>query len=98
MYYDAHRLFEFEAEVVDVFANVRQQMTKNILILNQSAVYPTSGGQIHDKGWITIEGEEFSIENVEKVGKVVLHILNKEVPEGVIGKKVHVRIDKERRI
>ena len=75
---------------------------RNILIISQSAVYPTSGGQQHDKGTIHIEGipEPFEIKNAEKVGKVVLHILDREIPleiEQLKGKKVHVEIDRERR-
>jgi Ser-tRNA(Ala) deacylase AlaX len=47
--------------------------------------------------WIEGVNEEFKIVNAEKVGKVVLHILDKEVPEDIKGKKVNVVIDKERR-
>lgn len=88
--------------MVDVFANILEQNKRNILILSQSAVYPTSGGQQHDKGTIRIEGidEEFHIKNAEKVGKVVLHILDKEIPldnEALKGRKVTVNIDRERR-
>lgn len=37
--------------------------------------------------------------NAEKVGKVVLHILDREIPnwETIKGRKVHVKIDWERR-
>jgi alanyl-tRNA synthetase len=34
-----------DAVVIDVFANVVDKNRRNILILNQSAIYPTSGGQ-----------------------------------------------------
>lgn len=44
LYYKDHNLFDFDAVVVDVFANVLEGNKRNILILNQSAVYPTSGG------------------------------------------------------
>ncbi len=102
LYYQDHNLFDFEAVVVDVFANVLEQNKRNILILNQSAVYPTSGGQQHDKGTIRIEGidDVFQLKNAEKVGKVVLHILDKEIPvetDALKGRKVAVSIDRERR-
>lgn len=48
LYYDDHNLLDFDAKVVDVFNNVLQNNIPNILILNRSAVYPTSGGQQHD--------------------------------------------------
>lgn len=82
LYYKDHNLYDFEAQVVDIFDNVMEQNKKNILILDRSAVYPTSGGQQHDKGKIRIEGLdiEFELVNAEKVGRVVLHILDKEIP------------------
>jgi alanyl-tRNA synthetase len=43
--------------------------------LDQSAFYPYSGGQAHDTGVLTIEGfdDPFKVNDVQKVGKVVLH-------------------------
>jgi Ser-tRNA(Ala) deacylase AlaX len=75
-------LYEFDAKVLDVFANVMDGYKRNILILDQSAIYPTSGGQQNDVGTIEIEGVEgiFNIINAEKVGKVVLHMLDRELP------------------
>ncbi len=75
LYYKDHNLLEFDATVVDVFQNVLDHNKRNLLILDRSAVYPTSGGQQHDTGIITIEGleGEFKLINAEKVGKVVLH-------------------------
>lgn len=88
--------------MVDVFANITDGNKRNMLILNQSAVYPTSGGQQHDNATIKIEGieGEFLMKNAEKVGKVVLHILDREIPEeteALKGRKVHVHIDQDRR-
>ena len=100
LYYHDHNLMQFECTLVDVFANVLDGNKKNILIVNKSAVYPTSGGQQHDTGVVRIEGLdiEFKIVNAEKVGKVILHILDKEIPEGIQkGAKVHMKIDEARR-
>ena len=47
----------------------------NIVLLDRSAFYPTSGGQVNDKGNITINGKTYEVVNVEKVGKCVLHFL-----------------------
>lgn len=44
------------------------------MILDQSAFYPTSGGQQNDTGKMTIEGlGDVEIVDVIKVGKCVLH-------------------------
>lgn len=66
--------------------------------------YPTSGGQIHDTGVLTIEGfaEPFNVTEVIKVGKVVLHLVDREIPsEGensdIVGRKVSGVVDKARR-
>ena len=101
LYYKDHNLMHFEGKIVDVFANVLDGGKRNIMILNQSAIYPTSGGQQHDTAEVKIDGieEPFKIVNAEKVGKVVLHIMDRELPnwETLKGKTVHVCIDQERR-
>ena len=65
--------------------------------MSRSAFYPTSGGQVHDTGVLTIENQEYKVYNVEKVGKSILHFLDKEVSEELIGKNAHGAIDIERR-
>jgi hypothetical protein len=35
----------FDAKIIDVFANVLDHGKRNIMILDRSAIYPTSGGQ-----------------------------------------------------
>lgn len=93
---------DFDATIVDVFRNVTQGQTPNLLILDRSAVYPTSGGQQHDTAVVKIQGcaGEYKIIDAVKVGKVVLHTLDRPL-EGYIelykGKKAHVTIDAERR-
>jgi len=44
LYYDNHHLYKFEAKVQDIFLNVQDQNKRNIVILFESAFYPTSGG------------------------------------------------------
>lgn len=100
MYYADHTQMTFNAKVVEVFANVMQQNKRNLLILNQSCFYPTSGGQMHDTGHFEIEGVEGSFKCIDvlKVGKAVLHVLDKELPEEDIkGKDVKGIVDAERR-
>jgi len=101
IYFDDSHLFSFEAMVIDVFANVMEQGARNLLILDESAFYPTSGGQANDLGTITIEGieEPFKVIDVIKVGKVTLHKLDRELPEGneIKSKSVKGEIDQDRR-
>jgi alanyl-tRNA synthetase len=93
---------DFNATIVDVFKNVTKKNIPNILILDRTAVYPTSGGQQHDTGTITIDGCAGSYEIIDavKVGKCVLHILDRPL-EGYLemykGKTVQVKINADRR-
>jgi alanyl-tRNA synthetase len=48
LYYHDSFLFDFDAEVRDVLDTPRPA-----LILDRTAFYPTSGGQVFDTGWIT---------------------------------------------
>lgn len=104
MFYQDHHMNQFKGEIIEVLKNVEKGEMKgknNIVILNQSGFYPNSGGQANDKGWMTIEGIEYEVINVEKVGKCALHILNKELPgekSVYIGKEVEGRIDTKRRM
>lgn len=62
----------------------------NMVILNQSVAYPTSGGQLHDVG--TINGQKF--DNVFKQGNYIVHILS-ETPSFKEGDTVKIELDKE---
>jgi len=63
-YYDYPEVLEFAAKVVKVFDS-------NKLALDQTAFYPTGGGQMFDVG--TINGSE--VVDVSKYGDVVVHTL-----------------------
>ena len=84
-----------------MFANQLEENKRNLVILNQSCFYPTSGGQQNDTGTMTIEGIDivFKVTDVLKVGKCVLHKVEPEIPEGtnIIGKSVNGSVDPERR-
>lgn len=100
LYYKDHHCYDFDAKIQDVFMNVTEDNRQNIVILDRSAFYPTSGGQIHDTGSIWIDDKEYQVLNVEKVGKSVLHILKPELSgdkEDYIGKEVKCHIDETRR-
>ena len=98
--YEPKFLKEFNAKIVDIFANLSQNSERNIVILDRSAFYPTSGGQQNDLGRLRIEGLDYNVVNCEKVGKCVLHILSESLPkpnEAYIGKEILGSVDIERR-
>ncbi len=51
LYYHDSFLYNFDAEVRSVLETPRPA-----LVLDRTAFYPTSGGQIHDTGWIVSKG------------------------------------------
>jgi len=65
LYYDHYDYLDFEASAIKII--------KNKVILNKTAFYPTSGGQLHDIG--TISG--CNVIDVYKQGNVVVHVLDK---------------------
>jgi alanyl-tRNA synthetase len=64
LYYDEPEILKFSAKVVKVFGSDK-------VVLDQTAFYPTSGGQLFDSG--TINGIE--VVDVNKYGDVIIHSL-----------------------
>ncbi len=62
------------------------------VILDKTPFYPEGGGQAPDTGYI--DGEK--VTNVQKVGKVIVHILENE-HSFEAGKSVEAKVDEERR-
>lgn len=97
---DTHKL-DFNAQIVAIFNNQLEQGARNLVILDQSCFYPTSGGQANDEGTLKIEGLEgdFKVLDCIKVGKCVLHKVDREIPEDFEfeGKAVEGLVDGERR-
>jgi len=99
LYYNDHTL-DFTAKVVEVWINLfegEMKNKRNIVILDRSAFYPTSGGQEHDTGVLTINNQDYKVLKCEKVGKCTLHILDREVSNDIKGSAITGRIDAERR-
>ena len=65
----------------------------NMIVLNQSVAYPTSGGQLHDVG--TINNQNFS--DVFKQGNYIIHVLD-EKPNFKEGDTVQIKVNKEWRL
>ncbi|MFH1073423.1 MAG: alanine--tRNA ligase [Nanoarchaeota archaeon] len=88
LYYDHYDCVDFDAFVLKIIG-------KNRLILDKTAFYPTSGGQLNDVG--TIDGHK--VIDVFKQGNIVIHALEygKELNLKK-GDKVRCHIDLDRRI
>jgi alanyl-tRNA synthetase len=97
LYYTNSDLCEFDAVVAEVVPPASPQERQKI-VLDQSAFYPTSGGQIYDTGWLSADGSERArVSDVAETedGKIVHYL---EAPLRLAaGMAVHGSIDRERR-
>ncbi len=101
-YLPGEERYTFTGKVVDVFFNLanKDNLKQEIVILDRSSFYPTSGGQEHDTGVLVIKGETYNVLNAEKVGKCILHYLDKELvgdKSEWIGQDVSGSVDLKRR-
>jgi alanyl-tRNA synthetase len=91
LYYHDSLLYEFDARVVEAF----DRNGRSAIVLDRTAFYPTSGGQVHDLGMLTAEGQQIAITEVadEEDGRV-LHFAAKPL---AVGTQVHGVVDAARR-
>lgn len=91
LYYQDSFLYDFDAEVRSVVESPRPG-----LILDRTAFYPTSGGQIHDTGWIAQpeSGSKFRVTEVADTedGHIV-HYLEAPLKDVKAGSRIHGEID-----
>jgi alanyl-tRNA synthetase len=95
LYYHDSFLYLFDAEVRSVVESPRPA-----IILDRTAFYPTSGGQIHDTGWIVPHepGARFRVSEVaDAEDGQVIHYLEAPIKEVQPGTRVHGEIDPARR-
>ncbi|MFQ6068233.1 MAG: alanine--tRNA ligase [Candidatus Bathyarchaeia archaeon] len=88
LYYENAYQTEFESRVQRVLDN-------NQVILEQTVFYPEGGGQPADKGVLVFNGKKAEVVDVQKVGKVIVHVVKGAVPKE--GEKVKGQIDWDRR-
>src|SRR5215469_10868356 len=93
LYYDDSFRYDFEAEVQEVRDNPNPA-----LILDRTAFYPTSGGQVYDTGVISTENENLKVTEVADAedGRVI-HYLEAPPKEIKPGTKIRGQIDATRR-
>ena len=95
LYYNDSFLYHFDAEVRSIVESPRPA-----IILDRTAFYPTSGGQIHDTGWIVPDepGARFRVSEVaDAEDGQVIHYLEAPIKEVQPGTRVHGEIDPARR-
>jgi alanyl-tRNA synthetase len=93
LYYHDSFLYNFDAEVRSTVETPRPA-----LILDRTAFYPTSGGQIHDTGWLVSNDERLHVTEVSEAedGRVV-HYLDAPLKNVQPGMRVRGEIDATRR-
>ncbi|MGA8343185.1 MAG: alanine--tRNA ligase-related protein [Candidatus Sulfotelmatobacter sp.] len=94
LYYQDSFLYDFDAEVREVL-----EIPRPGLILDRTAFYPTSGGQIFDTGWITADANsKLRVTEVADTedGKVI-HYLEASPKDLKPGTRVQGQIDATRR-
>jgi alanyl-tRNA synthetase len=95
LYYRDSFLCHFDAEVRSVVETPRPA-----LVLDRTAFYPTSGGQIHDTGWISVEDSENKLRVTEVADSDdghVVHYLEAPLKNAQPGTRLHGEIDSARR-
>ncbi len=106
LYYRDSFLYEFDADVLEVVP-VSNSDSRAALILDRTAFYPTSGGQVFDTGWILPNGKSDSndklrvAEVAEREDGTILHILQDaaRTKESKLQKesRIHGLVDADRR-
>jgi alanyl-tRNA synthetase len=91
LYYHDSFLYDFDARVVEAL----RRDGKHAIVLDRTAFYPTSGGQVHDLGMLTAGDQQVAITEVadEEDGRI-LHFASTPLAAGT---QVHGSVDAARR-
>ncbi len=91
LFYEDQYMREFDARI--------RRIKRRYIILDQTAFYPRAGGQNNDQGILILpSGEQIRIINVVKIGRIVVHIADREINTSLVGSPVRGIIDWNRRI
>jgi alanyl-tRNA synthetase len=102
LYYESSEIHEFDSVVEDVVPPSPEQ-SRPVVILRETAFYPSSGGQVHDTGWLTVISSDHGAERlrVTEVAEAedgrIVHYLEAPPRLPLAGAAVHGSIDSERR-
>jgi alanyl-tRNA synthetase len=66
------------------------------MLLDRTCFYAEAGGQVGDKGTITTDSYEFTVENTAKNGNIIFHIGRFTRGEFVGGQTAHLKVSPER--
>jgi alanyl-tRNA synthetase len=91
LYYHDSFLYDFDARVVEAL----DHNGRPAVVLDRTAFYPTSGGQVHDLGMLLADGKQIAITEVadEDDGRI-LHFASELIPAGT---QIHGTVDAARR-
>jgi alanyl-tRNA synthetase len=91
LYYHDSFLYDFDARVIESL----DHNGRTAIVLDRTAFYPTSGGQVHDLGMMAADGKQIAITEVadEDDGRI-LHFAAEPIP---IGAQIHGTVDAARR-
>src|SRR6516162_4355838 len=93
LYYHDSFLYNFDAEVQEI-----SESPKPGIVLDRTAFYPTSGGQIHDRGVITTGDEQLIVTEVaDTEDGHVIHYLEAPAQQIRPGSRIRGQIDATRR-
>lgn len=93
LYYHDSFLYNFDAEVREI-----TESPKPGIVLDRTAFYPTSGGQIFDTGVISVGQEQLQVTEVaDTEGGKIVHYLEAPLKDVKPGTKVRGQIDATRR-
>src|SRR5579864_8058984 len=91
LYYHDSFLYDFDARVVEAF----ESNGRPAIVLDRTAFYPTSGGQVHDLGMLTADGQQIAITEVaDEEDRRILHFASAPLAAGT---QVHGAVDAVRR-
>lgn len=97
LYYRDSFLYDFDGEVVEVVGPSREEPRSGV-VLDRTAFYPTSGGQVHDLGHLEIDkSSRIAVSGVGELedGRVVHFV--ESTAQLLKGTRVHGVIDARRR-
>ncbi|MEM3872284.1 MAG: alanine--tRNA ligase [Nitrososphaeria archaeon] len=87
LFYEDPKLLQFKAKTIHVH--------NNYIVLDRTAFYAESGGQLSDSGKITWKDGECVVKYVKKIGGIIVHEIEGTIPP--LNTEITGYVDKERR-